>query len=687
MKLTPTGNSRSSALPERLFEVFLFSLPFLVASLHVKYANLTVGALRDFRGAFGLVHVPALTYLGLFAGELWESLVLFPLVLLLLGWFVNARWRILLYFLILELALLVNAVQWATSFTLGDFLTKELLSDFWSTLRTHPEFVSTSSLLPSRRLQEHFYAFFALGFVPLAFVLVRRIREHWNRSYRILLCGIGVVLILAGFVPLRVTGHGYYTAGPLERVGAEMFRPDEIPAETASNHNALPPLEYYNQTVFPEGRGHSESTFTRPAGLKSRPNVIFVVLETTGARDYPMTEPSGNMPNVAALVPHSLVAKRHYSADVESGRSGFNIYSSLYELPGRGKSQYFVTQLDKVKNPRPLDGLPRILAGYGYASRYYFPFTPWPKRGEESQWRHLGFESVCIAEETQGGDTQKDYYALVHRVSKASPEERMATERAMYEMALRDMEKLHAEHRPFFFSIVATIGHSPYIDLRSPAERAKGPASREVLIANLAAFQDQLIGGIVSKLRQMGILDDTILMITGDHGPRSTVDDPQIDLPYLSEVSYHVPLLIHYPAAFPEPVVIQRVTSHIDLVPTVLELMGLNKPGYLHQGLSMFDKALDDRATFFLGEHFFAASGMHYRGQFVMWFHKSSTVYMNNRFFFDARTMIADPGKNQAASRLVPLFDAFKKVQWEWLSYLRSSPEREMTRSVGRPWK
>ena len=271
---------------------------------------------------------------------------------------------------------------------------------------------------------------------------------------------------------------------------------------------------------------------------------------------------------------------------------------------------------------------------------------------------------------------------MAQRLTDSSPEQRMATERAMFEMACADMEKLHAEQRPFFLTIVGSIGHSPFIDLRSPADRARGPASREVRMANLAMFQDQLIGSVVAKLRKMEILDDTILLITGDHGSRSAVDYPGMDLPYVSEVSYHVPMVIHYPAAFSKPAVIRRLTSHIDIVPTILELMGLNKAGYLHQGLSMFDKALDDRVTFFFGEHFFAADAFHYRGQFMMWFHKASTVYLNDKFLFNAPSLVAAASKNETANRMTTAFSSFRKAQWEWLSYLQSSGDRMPAVSV-----
>jgi len=57
---------------------------------------------------------------------------------------------------------------------------------------------------------------------------------------------------------------------------------------------------------------------------------------------------------------------------------------------------------------------------------------------------------------------------------------------------------------------------------------------------------DRLIGKLTAHLKQQGQLDNTMLVITGDHGVRNKVEDPSINLAYSNRRSYNVPLLIFY---------------------------------------------------------------------------------------------------------------------------------------------
>ena len=92
------------------------------------------------------------------------------------------------------------------------------------------------------------------------------------------------------------------------------------------------------------------------------------------------------------------------------------------------------------------------------------------------------------------------------------------------------------------------------------------------------ASLDAEIGALVAWLRQRGILDRTLLIITSDHG-ENIGDHGFMSHAYsLHDTLIHVPLIVRYPELFPPR---QRVTQQVqltDLFPTVLDVLGLDVP-------------------------------------------------------------------------------------------------------------
>jgi arylsulfatase A-like enzyme len=100
---------------------------------------------------------------------------------------------------------------------------------------------------------------------------------------------------------------------------------------------------------------------------------------------------------------------------------------------------------------------------------------------------------------------------------------------------------------------------------------------------------DEEIGALVEMLRQRGLLDHTVLIITSDHG-ENIGDHSLMSHAYsLHDTLIHVPLILRYPACFPAG---QRVTQQVqltDLFPTLLDILHLDLPGVRKelQGVSL----------------------------------------------------------------------------------------------------
>ena len=88
------------------------------------------------------------------------------------------------------------------------------------------------------------------------------------------------------------------------------------------------------------------------------------------------------------------------------------------------------------------------------------------------------------------------------------------------------------------------------------------------------SYQDDLIGQLVERLKGWGVWDQTMLIITADHGDEQWEDGRVGHGGSERETLLHVPLLIHYPPMFPA-VRISEGTEGIDIVPTLADALGV----------------------------------------------------------------------------------------------------------------
>lgn len=104
---------------------------------------------------------------------------------------------------------------------------------------------------------------------------------------------------------------------------------------------------------------------------------------------------------------------------------------------------------------------------------------------------------------------------------------------------------------------------------------------------------DAAIGALVAWLRQRGILDRSLLIITSDHGENIGEHGLMSHAYSLHDTLIHVPLLVRYPALFPAGQRIAHQVQLTDLFPTILDVLGLEVPSVRQelQGLSLLAPA------------------------------------------------------------------------------------------------
>lgn len=111
------------------------------------------------------------------------------------------------------------------------------------------------------------------------------------------------------------------------------------------------------------------------------------------------------------------------------------------------------------------------------------------------------------------------------------------------------------------------------------------------------AYMDACIAVILERLRGLGALDNTIVVINGDHGETLYEHECYYDHHGLYEHNLVVPLIIRYPKKLPAGLRVPGLNQHKDLVPTLFDLAGL-KSGEPTDGRSLMGLVRGKKASF-----------------------------------------------------------------------------------------
>ncbi|HKJ93475.1 MAG TPA: sulfatase-like hydrolase/transferase, partial [Longimicrobiales bacterium] len=136
--------------------------------------------------------------------------------------------------------------------------------------------------------------------------------------------------------------------------------------------------------------------------------------------------------------------------------------------------------------------------------------------------------------------------------------------------------------------------------LMDPAEKAAHAAGYAQGIRTI----DQAIGRILHELDRRGVLDNTIVILTSDHGEQLGEHGLYDHNNSLYRVVLHVPLIIHDPRSTLVRGKVDRVVSLRSIAPTILDMVGVNPAatGIGGRSLARFwagaaDSAYDDAGS------------------------------------------------------------------------------------------
>ncbi len=300
-------------------------------------------------------------------------------------------------------------------------------------------------------------------------------------------------------------------------------------------------------------------------------NVILYFLESTPASVIGKKVQGREVtPNLNRLAESSLYFSRHYANFPLSINAFYNAFCSAYALPDGAWISLALPDFD-------VPCLSQILADEGY--------------------RSIALHAGYLGYAKQKRFMQKRKFHEMHdaeTLKKPPYTEGMgpwgaADERAM----IRPLTAFASAQAgaPFLAVMFAFAPHHPYNAPEGVEPFISSDASlkkSQIRYFNSLHFADMAFGEIMAALTAQGILKNSILIVVGDHGEAFYEHAGNYNHPFfLYEENIHVPLMISVDGALPQK--IDRVTSHVDILPTVLDLLKLNhRVSPRHNGKSMF---------------------------------------------------------------------------------------------------
>ncbi|AKU89717.1 LTA synthase family protein [Vulgatibacter incomptus] len=274
-------------------------------------------------------------------------------------------------------------------------------------------------------------------------------------------------------------------------------------------------------------------------------------------------------PSLSRIAEDSLFFPRFFH-QAGAGRTSDAQFATNCSMlpPGTDPASY-------VMAGQKLDCLPRVLSRSGYRTYSFQALEPdfWNAREIE---RAMGFDHSY----------SRNDFDLDELVGIG-----LSDQSLLRQVAAR----IPTLEEPFYLFVQTLTSHTPF---RMPDELTKlAPGERGDVLArylDTVAYSDRAIGGFFETLRERGILDESIVVLYGDHdGVSSRVIDlerinsgPPLDAVRRTWLEKNVPLLIRLPggASAGER---EGFGGQIDTMPTILDLLGIPSAGLPIAGRSL----------------------------------------------------------------------------------------------------
>lgn len=316
-----------------------------------------------------------------------------------------------------------------------------------------------------------------------------------------------------------------------------------------------------------------------PVGTLQKPNILLIVIDTIRADHLGSYGAAGNpTPNLDRLAADGTRFQQALTVVPTTLPSFASILTSRYPR------QHGVPFNGVVLDAGYLT-LPEVLVQNGYhtaafISSYAMHSSFGINQGFELYQDCLKFERTAddtvdsLLQWMEGYPDTNPYFVMLHLFDPHAP----------YMPPMNLMERMYMK----ISSLLTGRARGTWPEINTAREGALTEAGEPTLLARQLGklysreitFTDSQIGRLMEGLRQRGMLKNTLVVVTGDHGETLWEHQGQFDHGLdVYNTSIHVPLIFSSPELdLASGRVIQTPVKSIDLAPTLLDLVEVPRP-------------------------------------------------------------------------------------------------------------
>lgn len=304
--------------------------------------------------------------------------------------------------------------------------------------------------------------------------------------------------------------------------------------------------------------------------------IIFISLDTLRASRlgcYGYSKPTS--PYMDQIASEGVLFEQAYAADIPTEVAHTSIFTGKIGLTtGVVSHGSEFTHL-----PKSISWLPQILKNAGFTTAAVdnlYQLKEWFARGyryyinSSGKLRHIDGRTINdLAKPWIREHKDESFFLFLHYWDPHTPylppdkyiSDFYAPDKDPYDPSNRSMEEAYNHIAyPFFkyhhYDLLGPITDAEYYSALYDAE---------------VRYLDDLLAELDGYLEELGIREETMLVLFGDHGESMTEHQIYWDHCGLYESTVHIPVIMRWPGMIPAGTRVEGLVQHADLMPTILE--------------------------------------------------------------------------------------------------------------------
>ncbi|MFW2374382.1 MAG: LTA synthase family protein [Gammaproteobacteria bacterium] len=311
---------------------------------------------------------------------------------------------------------------------------------------------------------------------------------------------------------------------------------------------------------------NSDNIASENKGQEDQKNIIVIVLESFRASEMGLYgNDSSSTPFLDSLSNQVIWAKKFYSTAPLTVKSETAINCGVLDYFGGTPVSVRGIELNA-------SCIPNLLRENGYET-FWFHGNIKSYYNRVEYLPNIGFENNYAIEDLYGEEFNQDYVVNLRSGSKSKPVLGWGIpDGVLYKMAL---DRLENTKEPFYAEILSVSNHLPFDwdwGIKFPLHLLKQDTFYDKYRRGMY-YSDNALRDFFEKFRKSDLFENTIIIITGDHGVWTFDENQQLTDLNKHEQFFRVPFMMYGKNISPR--VVENPASHVDIPPTILSILGI----------------------------------------------------------------------------------------------------------------